>query len=186
MNVFIVCGIAFGLAMDVFAVSAGISLNLRGTTQRQTLRLALHFGLFQFMMPILGWLAGLGILVYIQAFDHWVAFGLLVFIGGKMLYESFGKGRRDDKKSTDPTKGLSLFLLSFATSIDALAVGLSLAAIQVAILYPAVIIGLVAFLMTVLGTKIGPAAGQIAGKRAEFLGGVILILIGIKVLADHL
>ena len=187
MNFFLVIAVALALAMDAFAVSVGISLNSETITKRQTLRLASHFGLFQFMMPLLGWYAGQNILArYIEPFDHWVAFGLLAVIGGKMIYESFKGGKKIKDTKADPTKGASLLVLSVATSIDALAVGLSLAALQVAILYPAIIIGLVAFFMAVLGVNIGPFFGRIIGKRAELLGGLILILIGIKILLDHL
>jgi putative Mn2+ efflux pump MntP len=187
MNFFLVIAVALALAMDAFAVSVGISLNTETITKRQTLRLASNFGLFQFMMPLIGWYAGQNILVrYIEPFDHWVAFGLLAVIGGKMIYESFKRGKKIKNTKADPTKGLSLLVLSVATSIDALAVGLSLAALHVAILYPAVVIGLVAFFMTVLGVNIGPLFGRIIGKRAELLGGLILILIGVKTLLDHL
>ncbi len=186
MNLFIVLGIAFALAMDAFAVAVGVSLSLKGMTRRQAFRLALHFGFFQFMMPILGWLAGQGIFRYFHAFDHWVAFGLLLFIGGRMLLESFRASEKAGKKSADPTRGLSLFVLSLATSIDALAVGLSLAALHVTILYPAVVIGIICFLITAIGTKVGPLLGQVIGKRAELVGGLVLIGIGIKILIDHL
>jgi len=187
MNFFLIIAVAFALAMDAFAVSVGISVNQEGVTKKQTLRLALHFSLFQFMMPILGWLVAQNVLIkYIEPFDHWVAFCLLLIIGGKMIYESFKRGEKPEKSKADPTKGLSLIMLSVATSIDALAVGLSLAALQVAILYPAAVIGIVAFLMTIAGAKIGPLFGQFIGKRAELSGGLILILIGIKILLDHL
>jgi len=187
MNLFLVFVVALALAMDAFAVSVGISLSHETITKRQTLRLASHFGFFQFMMPLIGWYAAQNIFVkYIEPFDHWIAFGLLVIIGGKMIYESFKRGKKIKNIKADPTKGLSLLLLSVATSIDALAVGLSLAALHVAILYPAVVIGLVAFFMTVLGVKIGPLLGQLVGKRAELLGGLILILIGVKIILDHL
>ncbi len=187
MNLFLVFAIALALAMDAFAVSVGISSSLETITKRQTLRLASYFGFFQFMMPIVGWYAAQNILVrYIEPFDHWVAFSLLVIIGGKMIYESFKGGKKIKNVKADPTKGISLLVLSVATSSDALAVGLSLAALQVAILYPAVVIGLVAFFMTILGVKIGPFLGQLVGKRAGLLGGLILILIGVKILLDHL
>jgi putative Mn2+ efflux pump MntP len=187
MNFFLVIAVALALAMDAFAVSVGISLSNETVTKRQTLRLASHFGFFQFMMPLIGWYAGQNILVkYIEPFDHWVAFRLLLIIGGKMIYESFKRGKEIRNAKADPTKGVSLLVLSVATSIDALAVGLSLAALHVAILYPAVVIGLVAFFTTVLGVNIGPFFGRLIGKRAEFLGGLILILIGIKTLLDHL
>lgn len=187
MNFFLVFAIALALAMDAFAVSVGISLSHEAITKRQTLRLASHFGFFQFMMPLIGWQAAQNILMkHIEPFDHWVAFSLLLIIGGRMIYESFKRGKRLKNINLDPTRGLSLLLLSVATSIDALAVGLSLAALHLAILYPACIIGLVAFFMTVLGVKIGPFLGQLIGRRAKFLGGLILILIGIKTLSEHL
>jgi putative Mn2+ efflux pump MntP len=187
MNFFLVFVIALALAMDAFAVSVGISLSNEKITKQQTLRLASHFGFFQFMMPLIGWYAAQNILArYIEPFDHWVAFSLLVIIGGKMIYESFKRTKKVKNTKADPTKGLSLLMLSLATSIDALAVGLSLAALHAAILYPAVVIGLVAFFMTVLGVNIGPFFGRIIGKRAELMGGLILILIGVKTLLDHL
>jgi len=132
MNFFLIIAVAFALAMDAFAVSVGISVN-KEVTKKQTLRLALYFGLFQFMMPILGWYVAQNVLIkYVEPFDHWVAFCLLLIIGGKMIYESFKRGEKPEKSKADPTKGLSLIMLSVATSIDALAVGLSLAALQVA------------------------------------------------------
>jgi len=186
MNLFLVFGVAFALAMDAFAVAVGVSLGLEGMTRRQAFRLAFHFGFFQFVMPILGWLAGQSVFRYIHAFDHWVAFGLLLFIGGRMAFDSFRSGEKVEKGAADPTKGLSLFILSLATSVDALAVGLSFAALHVKILYPVIVIGIVCFLITLIGTKIGPLIGQLIGKRAELAGGLILIGIGIKILVDHL
>lgn len=187
MNFFLVLAVAFALAMDAFAVSVGISLRPEGLTKKQTFRIAFHFGLFQFMMPILGGLATRGIILdLIEPFDHWVAFGLLFIIATKMIFECFRERKEPQKTQVDPTRGLSILMLSVATSIDALAVGMSLAALQAAILYPAVIIGIVAFLMTILGTRIGPLLGRMAGRGAELLGGSILILIGVKILWEHL
>ena len=186
MNFFLVIPVALALAMDAFAVSVGLSVLPEGLKKSQRLRLAVFFGFFQFLMPLIGWLAGQGFLDYIRDVDHWVAFGLLLFVGGKMLVESFCKRSVAEKMSNDPTKGMTLISLSVATSIDAFAVGLSFAALQQKVLYPSIIIGVVAFLMTFVGTKIGPMIGRIAGKRAEFLGGLILILIGIKILTEHL
>lgn len=186
MNILLVLGIAFALAMDAFAVSLGISTAFKGTTKRQSLRVAFHFGFFQFLMPILGWSAGQSVQEYIQAFDHWVAFGLLLFIGGKMIYESFEFRKKEKKYESDPTKGLSLLLLSVATSIDALAVGLSLALLGVGIIYPAIVIGLVAFIITLFGMKIGALLGNLIKKRGELLGGVVLILVGLFILLEHL
>ncbi len=171
--------------MDAFAVSIGLSLMDKGLTSGQTFRLSFHFGLFQFIMPVLGWAAGRNVLKYIATYDHWVAAGLLVFIGGRMILESFHK-ERPAKKGSDPTRGFSLILLSVATSLDSLAVGLSLAALHVPVLYPAAVIGVVAFAVTLTGTKIGPVLGLLIGKRAEFAGGLVLVLIAVKILADHL
>jgi len=187
MNFFIIIAIALALAMDAFAVSVGISLSLKRLTKRQTLRLAFFFGFFQSMMSLLGWFAARNVIMkYIELFDHWIAFSLLIAIGVKMIYESFKREKKSKKNMDDPTKGLFIFVLSIATSIDALVVGFSLAALQVAILYTSVVIGLIAFLMTIIGVKIGPLFGQMVGKRAELLGGLILILIGVKILLEHL
>jgi putative Mn2+ efflux pump MntP len=186
MNLFLVLGIALGLAMDAFAVSLGMGFTLKGITPNQTFRLAFHFGLFQFLMPIIGWFAGENLLKHIQAIDHWVAFILLFFIGGRMIRESFKFGEKPRRHVSDQTKESSLLVLSLATSVDALAVGLSLIALHVGIIYPAVVIGIVAFGMTVLGVKIGPLLGKIVGKRVELLGGVILMLVGLKILFDHI
>jgi putative Mn2+ efflux pump MntP len=186
MNIFLVLGIAFALAMDAFAVSLGISTALGETTKTQRLRLAFYFGFFQFLMPILGWSVGQSVQKYIQAFDHWVAFGLLLFIGGKMIYESFEFRKKGKKYDSDPTKGFSLLLLSVATSLDALAVGLSFALLGVGIVYPAAVIGLVAFILTLLGMKMGALLGHLIKKRGELLGGIILILIGVVILFEHL
>ena len=186
MSILLVLGIAFALAMDAFAVSLGLGLSLKPATGGQTFRLAFHFGLFQFLMPVVGWAAGETLIHHIEKYDHWVAFVLLLGVGGKMIYESFRPEKDSGSGRSDPTRGASLLVLSVATSLDALAVGLSLAALRVDIVFPAVVIGIVAFAMTVAGMKIGPSLGKIIGRRAELLGGVILILIGIKILVDHL
>jgi putative Mn2+ efflux pump MntP len=186
MNFFLVLPIALALAMDAFAVSVGLGVSQKRLSQSQVFRLASGFGLFQFLMPLLGWLAGQTILDVIKAVDHWVAFGLLFLIGSKMIFESFRGQYKENKSRGDQTRGLILLLLSVATSIDALAVGLSFAAIGQTVFYPSVVFGAVAFLMTVAGTKIGPLFGRVVGRRAELLGGLALIFIGAKVLLDHL
>jgi len=178
-------GVAVGLAMDAFAVSIGAGLTLKTVDARQTLRLAWHFGLFQALMPIIGWLAGLSVERWIAPVDHWIAFGLLAVIGGKMIHEAL----KDDDEETrrgDPTKGWSLVLLSLATSIDALAVGLSLALLDVSIWWPAVVIGLVAGAFTTVGMQLGKRFGALLGRRMESVGGIVLIAIGVKILAEHL
>jgi putative Mn2+ efflux pump MntP len=186
MNLFLVLPVALALAMDAFAVAVGLSVAPKGLNKIQTFRLAFFFGLFQFMMPLIGWTAAQSFLRYIQQVDHWVAFGLLCLVGGKMVLSSFQYERARSKASNDPSKGLTLVMLSVATSIDAFAVGLSFAALEEGILYPSFIIGVVAFLLTLAGTRLGPLAGKLVSKGAEFLGGLILILIGIKILAEHL
>jgi putative Mn2+ efflux pump MntP len=178
-------GIALGLAMDAFAVAISAGLQLCEVTPRQTFRLAWHFGLFQAFMPIIGWLAGRTLVQYIAPVDHWIAFGLLAFIGGKMVYEALQE-RGEDAAACDPTKGWRLVMLSIATSIDALAVGLSLAVLGVSIWYPALVIGVVAGALTTLGMELGKRFGALLGRRMEIVGGLILIAIGVKILVEHL
>ena len=186
MNVFVVLGMAAALAMDCFAVALGMSCGHGKLSGGQTFRLALSFALFQFAMPIIGWFAGENLLRYIEGFDHWIAFGLLALVGGKMIRESFRVQKGDEEPPADRTRGLSIVVLSVATSIDALAVGLSLAVLRTNILYPAAVIGIICFVLTVAGSKLGPVVGRIAGKRAELAGGLILVAIGIKILVEHL
>ncbi len=154
MSTLTLLGIALGLAMDAFAVAIGAGLQLCNVTRRQTFRLAWHFGLFQAFMPILGWLAGLTLVDYIAPVDHWIAFGLLAFIGGKMIYEAL-KHDEEEADRCDPTKGWRLVMLSVATSIDALAVGLSMALLGVSIWWPALVIGVVAGVLTMVGLELG-------------------------------
>ncbi len=185
MHPLTVLGIAFALAMDAFATAIACSVTLRPLTRRQVFRLSFHFGLFQALMPLVGWLAGLSVERYIRAWDHWLAFGLLLFVGGKALLAALRPATAEVSRA-DPTRGLSLFVLSLATSIDALAVGLSLAALRVDIFVPALVIGGVAGLLTWLGMAIGSRLGGRFGRRMEALGGLVLIAIGVKVLVEHL
>ena len=185
MSFFSVFGIAVGLAMDATAVAIGTSVLLGRVNGRQVFRFAFHFGLFQAAMPLVGWLAGRGLKEYIEAWDHWVAFVLLALIGGKAIMDALkGDGDSPDQPS-DPTRGLSLVLLSVATSIDALAVGLSLAVLDVEIWYPCVVIGVVTAVLTVGGMLAGARLGQRFGSRVRVLGGLILLGIGIKILVEH-
>jgi putative Mn2+ efflux pump MntP len=186
MSFLVILGIALALAMDAFAVSVGLGLSLNPATAGQTFRPAASFGLSQFVMPILGWAAGERVIGYIEHYDHWVAFALLFGVAGHMISGSFRSQKEGGLKKNDPTKGISLFVLSVATSLDALAVGLSLAALHMTIVFPAAVIGVVAFALTIAGMKLGPILGRVAGKRAELAGGVVLVLIGVKILADHL
>jgi len=185
MSLIVLLGIAFGLAMDAFATSIACGVMLCGVSHRQAFRLSFHFGLFQFMMPFIGWLAGRTIVDHIEAYDHWVAFGLLAFIGGKMIHEALKKPE-ERANASDPTTGLSLVSLSIATSIDALAVGFVFAAQRVSILFPCIVIGVVAFVMTALGMRLGCLFGSRFGHRMEAIGGVVLVAIGFKILFDHL
>lgn len=178
--------IAAALAMDAFTVAMAVGLHLSCNgriTRRQYFRLGFHFGFFQFLMPILGWLAGTTVRTYIESFDHWIAMGLLSYIGIKMIREA---GRDEDYECKDPTKGMSLIVLSVATSIDALAMGLSLAILGVGIIFPSVVIGVVACVFTVIGLSLGCKIGLKWRARIAWLGGLILIGIGLKVLSEHL
>jgi manganese efflux pump family protein len=149
---------------------------------RPGFRLSFHFGLFQFMMPIVGWAAGTTFVRFIEGYDHWIAFGLLAYVGGKMIKEAFEKER---EIGADPTRKWTLVMLAIATSIDALAVGLSLALLKVPILYPSLIIGVVAAGMTAAGLALGSRLGKF-GKRMELIGGLVLIGIGLRIVIEHL
>lgn len=177
-------GLAVALAMDAFAVALGVGISVSPLTGRHLFRLGFHFGLFQAFMPILGWLAGITIQRWIIAYDHWVAFALLSFVGGKMLYEAFHND--ENKDESDPTRGFTLIILSLATSIDALAVGLSLAMLNISIWTPALVIGLVAGILTVVGLLVGRRCGRAWGKRVEIFGGLVLCTIGTRILLQHL
>lgn len=184
MSFFSMLFIAVGLGMDAFTVAIGAGVTVRKVSFRPLFRLAFHFGFFQFAMPIVGWIAGRTVAPFIARYDHWVAFGLLAFVGGKMIIDSLKDGPETFRK--DPTRGVTLVMLSVATSIDALAVGLSLAFLDVNILYPSVIIGVVAMLMTTVGMIFGDLLSRFAGRKVGIAGGLILIGIGIKILAEHL
>jgi putative Mn2+ efflux pump MntP len=186
MDLLSVTAIAVALAMDAFAVAIVTGLTVKPLTRRHVFRLAFHFGLFQFFMPLIGWAAGAAVQKHIADYDHWVAFGLLSFIGGKMIWSSISGDGHDRDSETDPTSGWRLVMLSIATSIDALAVGLSLGLIGSAIFTPALIIGIVAAGFTAIGMALGRKIGSIWGKRVEVVGGAILIAIGLKIVIDHL
>jgi putative Mn2+ efflux pump MntP len=186
MPLVLVLGLAVALAMDCFAVSMGLACGLRGLSGRQAVRMAFFFGAFQFGMPVLGWFAGESVIRFMQGIDHWIAFGLLVAIGVRMIYESFSLSEEQKACRPDQTRGVRLLVLSVATSVDALAVGLSLGVIKAGILYPAAVIGLVCFALTILGARLGPVIGRTVGRWAEILGGLILIAIGARILIEHL
>ena len=176
--------IAIGLSADCFAVALGVSTQVTERFSPQALRVSLSFGLFQALMPILRWLAGTTIVEFIESFDHWVAFGLLAIVGGRMLWESFHS--HSGGKKTDITKWFILLTLSIATSIDALAVGLSFAFLKVNITLAVLTIGLVSMIVTAIGFGLGRKASRLIGKRAEAIGGIILLAIGIRILLSHI
>jgi len=176
--------VAIGLAMDAFAVAVATGLAVERVTHRHHFRLGFHFGLFQFLMPVLGWFAGKTVTGHIQTFDHWVAFGLLSFVGGKMIWEAIGSHEHGSTRA-DPTRGWSLVTLSVATSLDALAVGFSMAALGISVWLPSVVIGLVAGAMTIIGLSFGRRLGEAWGRWAEVAGGLVLLGIGGRILFQH-
>ncbi len=186
MTLFNVGAIAVALAMDAFAVAIATGICLGKVHWRQNFRLAWHFGFFQAMMPVAGWAAGLTVRDLIASVDHWIAFGLLLFVAQGMLREAF---KNDDtcEQIKDPTRGMTMVMLSLATSLDALAVGLSLSMISVSIWIPAAVIGLVAAAFTTIGLHLGKHLSKAARVRAlaDGLGAGVLILIGINILREH-
>jgi putative Mn2+ efflux pump MntP len=186
LTLYNILAIAVALAMDAFAVAIATGICLGAIHWRQNFRLAWHFGFFQAMMPVIGWAAGLTIRDLISHYDHWVAFGLLLFVAQGMFRQAL---KKDDTCETvkDPTKGWNMVMLSVATSLDALAVGLSLSVVKVTIWMPAAIIGVVACLFTTLGLHLGKHLSKAAPLRrvADGLGASVLLLIGLNILRQH-
>lgn len=175
---------AIGLAMDAFAVS--ITIGLKGKQQEKkvlALKSGIYFGGFQALMPLIGWLLGIRFTKYIENIDHWIAFILLSIIGGKMLIESI-KGEEDDEIDVHTNK--KFLILAIATSIDALAVGVSLAFLNINIWLSILIIGAVTFVLSIIAVYLGEVIGEFLKNKAGILGGIILIFIGIKILLEHL
>jgi manganese efflux pump family protein len=175
--------IGAGLAMDCFAVSVSCGMLRDDYPMRTILRMAFFFALFQALMPLAGWSLGLSFEALLSSVDHWIAFGLLFIIGAKMILESF---RKNCNESFNIARIPVLLSLSFATSIDALVVGMSFAFLKINIVLAVVIIGLVTFVFSMAGIWLGKRAGRRVGKRAGIAGGIVLIGIGVKVLAEHL
>lgn len=176
--------IAIGLSMDAFAVALGVGTMSAQVDKRSRLRLAFHFGLFQGLMTLLGWLAGSTISVWIKSYDHWVALILLALVGINMIRSGINPETESYKKN--PTKGGMMVMLSVATSIDALAVGLSLALVKTPIVQAALMIGIITFSFSIIGLYIGNKLGSKFGKRMEIFGGIVLLGIGIRILFDHM
>ncbi len=178
-NIFEIALIAVALGCDAFAVGLGVGCRFCGP--RQIFRLSFHFGLFQFMMPLIGWLSGRQILTYAETWGPWIAFGLLIFIGGRMVRQGL-MSSEEETECQDPTKGFSLVMLSVVTSIDALGVGFSLGVLDQNLFVVAVWIGITAASMTWLAMKIGNRLSQRFAKRMEIIGGLILVAIAFKLL----
>ena len=175
-----------GLSMDAFAASICKGLKMKKYNLCQTLVIGLFFGGFQALMPLLGWMLGRQFASYITSFDHWIAFVLLGIIGINMIRESLSKDEKEDTNEELRLDIKELFLLAIATSIDAFTVGITFAFLNVAIFSAISIIGCTTFLISIFGVFVGNYFGNRYEKKAEFAGGVILIIIGIKVLLEHL
>ncbi|MCK5147112.1 manganese efflux pump [bacterium] len=175
--------IAIGLSMDSFAVSVTNGLTIKDLTVKRVLIISFSFSIFQALMPLIGWLAGIGIEKYIKAFDHWIAFFLLSFIGVKMIYEGL---RKNEIAKDSELKILTLMGQSFATSIDAFAIGISFALLDLSIVTPVLIIGLITFVVSLIGLQLGKYFGKRIGRSVEIFGGIVLIGIGFKILIEHL
>jgi putative Mn2+ efflux pump MntP len=185
MSWFSLLGIAVALAVDAFAVALVAGVSVEALTSRRLFRLSFHFGLFQATMLSAGWLFGRVLFVLVAAFATWIAFILLLGVGGNILWHAWS-GTEESRIALDPTKGWQLVFLSFATSIDALAVGLSLAMMRTSIAKAAFVVGFVATILTLLGMHLGRRAGILWGKRIEVFGGLILIAIGLMSLWNGL
>lgn len=178
---------AIALSMDAFAVSVCKGLGMRRMRYDQALVISLYFGVFQALMPLIGWLLGTSFSRYIQAFDHWIAFVLLAFLGGKMLWDVFYEKEDGEQESAERRLDhRELFMLAIATSIDALAVGIAFACLDVNIWSSISIIGVTTLVISFAGVWIGNRFGNRFQKKAEIAGGLVLILIGVKILAEHL
>jgi putative Mn2+ efflux pump MntP len=184
MELITIVVIAVGLAMDAFVVSIVSGIAYKQLHVKHALRMALFFGAFQAFMPLIGSLAGLSLKDYIADYDHWVAFALLAAVGGKMIYESFKI--KPFGENPDPSNVFVLLVLSVATSIDALAIGITLSLITSSIVLAVTIIGLITFALSYAGVLIGKKFGHFFENRIEALGGLVLIGIGVKILCEHL
>ena len=179
--------IGVGLAMDAFAVSVCKGLAMNKVNKKQAVVIGLYFGGFQALMPFIGWFLGVSFQKYITSIDHWIAFILLVFIGGKMILEAVKDPDIEEIREKDPPLDhKEMFVLAVATSIDALAVGITFAFLDTPIVEAVVIIGVTTFALSVFGVFVGNFFGTKYKKKAEIAGGIILILIGVKILLEHL
>lgn len=175
--------LSFSLALDAFAVSISTGALIQTRTWRDYFRIPFHFGLFQFLMPVIGWYLGSRVAPLVADIDHWIALILLAFIGIRMIKTALSN--KEETQQSDPSRGMSLIILSIATSVDALAVGFSLALLRYNIWYPSVLIGIITAALSFLGLLAGSRLGNKFGKIVEVCGGIILILIGINIVLSH-
>ena len=175
--------LGIGLAMDAFAVSICKGLSMKKMNWKNTIIIALYFGIFQALMPVIGYFLGTTFEGLVTKFDHWIAFALLLAIGGSMIKEAFSK---DEENKNDKVDFKTMSVLALATSIDAIAVGITFAFFEVNVLLAVTIIGLITFIISIIGVKIGNRFGDKYQSKAELMGGIILILLGIKILLEHL
>jgi len=183
MGILTILVIAIGLSFDTFAVSVSSGLAVPRITFRDAVKVAFVLAFFQAAMPLMGWLAGTGLSKYASDYDHWIAFGLLALLGGKMIYESFRNDEQDN--NFNPLNFKVQVMMAIATSIDALIVGVSFAFLEFRIILSTLIIGSVTFVVSMLGMLFGKKVGAKLGKRMEIVGGAILIAIGLKILLEH-
>jgi putative Mn2+ efflux pump MntP len=184
MDIILPVLIGIGLSMDCFAVSLALGTTTKNTLLYTAVIFTLCFGIFQTGMTLLGWAAGTWLVIFIAGFDHWLAFLLLGLIGAKMIHE--GLEEEEEEETIAVLQFVPVMVLSFATSIDALAVGVSFAFLRMSILVPALIIGIVAFIISFAGVMSGMKLKAVLGRRIEILGGLILILIGLNIVYTHL
>lgn len=182
MGIIEIIMIAIGLAMDAFAVAVSKGISIKNINSKSILIISIYFGVFQALMPILGYLLGVNFETYVVQIDHWIAFILLSYIGISMMKEAFGK----EDNSNEDLSIKAMLPLAIATSIDALAIGITFAFLQVNIISSSAIIGTITFAISCMGVIVGNKFRGTYGKKAELLGGVILIIIGIKILIEHL
>ena len=176
--------IAISLAMDAFAVSICKGLSMKKMDWKKAIIIALYFGIFQGGMPLIGYILGVGFEESIKFIDHWIAFGLLVFIGGNMIKEALSK--KEDDEVDDKVDFKTMIVLAIATSIDALAVGVTFAFLNVNIILAVSLIAIITFIISCFGVKLGNVFGDKYEKKAELAGGIVLVLIGLKILLEHL
>lgn len=183
MNILELSMIGIGLGMDAFAVSICKGLSIKKMNWKKAIIIALYFGFFQGFMPLIGFFLGTGFKEQIKNIDHWIAFGLLLIIGAQMIINSF---KDESENNNNKVDFKTMIVLAIATSIDALAIGVTFAFLQVNILLGIIIIGVITFLLSMIGVKLGNIFGDKYEKKSQIVGGAILILMGLKILLEHL